>query len=65
MQSGTISMDSSLENSQMIRNEPSLFLLEICLKETNTPTQIDLSIPTFVLVLFKIAQTWKVTRYVQ
>ena len=63
MQTGAITVESSTEIPQKIKNGsafgPVILLLGIYLKEPKRVTQKNISTPMFIAALFTITKTWK------
>ena len=63
MQTGTATVESSVEISQKIKNgssfDPAILFLGIYPKEPKTLIRKNISTPVFIAVLFTIAKMWK------
>ena len=67
MQTGTATLESSMEIPQKIKNslpfDPAISLLGIYLEEAKTLIQKNISNPMFIVVLFTIAKIWKQPKF--
>ena len=63
LQTGAATVENSMEFPQNIKMElpfdPAIPLLELCLKNPETPIQKNLCIPMFIAAQFTIAKCWK------